>query len=428
MKLKFISNFLLALSLISSSVYAQVNGHEEVIKRCYHTEHHNWLIEQNPDIVNQRQALEVLVQDWIKNNENKISSEKAVIVIPVVVHIVYNITAQNISTAQIQSQIDVLNEDFNRKNQDTANTPSAFKTIAANVELQFCLAQRTPENQSTTGITRTLTTKTSFSDNDFVKYTSQGGINAWDTKKYLNIWVCNLSDGILGYAQFPGSGSSLTDGVVIHYKAFGRIGVLYSNYNKGRSATHEIGHWFNLYHIWGDDGGLCSGSDLINDTPNQADETAGCPTGVVLDACQIVAPGIMYHNFMDYTDDACMNLFTIGQKTRMLASLNTSRSGLKSSQGCLPVGIYENDFVYDFSIFPNPGQDVVTINVKAISGMGKVNLLVRNIMGQQLFQKEFIDINEISENLDVSDFNNGIYFVTINSGTHSYTKKLSVIR
>ncbi|MBL7803398.1 MAG: T9SS type A sorting domain-containing protein [Saprospiraceae bacterium] len=262
--------------------------------------------------------------------------ERAVITIPVVVHVVYNTTAQNISDAQIQSQIDVLNADFRKLNADVANVPSVWTSIVADFELNFCMATQDPNGNSTTGIERRQTSVTSFSTDDKVKFYSQGGLDAWDASKYLNLWVCNLGGGLLGYAQFPG-GPASTDGVVCTYTAFGTIGTAQAPFNKGRTATHEVGHWVNLYHIWGDDGSSCSGSDLVGDTPNQADENYGCPTFPQV-SCSNGPNGDMFMNYMDYTDDACMYMFTNGQKTRgqSVFASGGARFSLTTSNGCQP--------------------------------------------------------------------------------------------
>lgn len=223
-----------------------------------------------------------------------------------------------------------MNEDFRRLNSDRFNTPSAFSSVAADIEIEFRLARIDPNGNPTTGITRTETSITGFSwtQND-VKSSNTGGRNAWNTQRYLNIWVCNINQPIpvLGYAQFPFDFaiSPNTDGVVIDYKYFGKEGNTVSPFNKGKTTTHEIGHWLNLFHIWGDDdieNGICdtsecSGTDHVDDTPNQGERNYGCPSFPKVDCCTSSSSGVMFMNYMDYTDDACMNLFTNGQKERM---------------------------------------------------------------------------------------------------------------
>ena len=241
------------------------------------------------------------------------SSDQKITTVPlatikVIVHVVYKDPSQNISDAQIKTQIAVLNRDFRAQNTDRTKTPTPFKGLVSDTRVQFKLDR----------ITRTATSKTSFSDDNGVKKASTGGIAAIDTKKYLNMWVCALGGGLLGYAQFPG-GPVATDGVVIHYRAFGTSGTAQAPYNKGRSATHEIGHYFNLRHIWGDTPD-CSGSDLVADTPNAAGPNFGKPKFPTI-TCNNGPNGDMFMNYMDYTDDDAMFMFTTQQVARIRATL-----------------------------------------------------------------------------------------------------------
>lgn len=318
------------IAMMATSVFAQQ------MNRCGTTESMNQLFLENPGYREQLQQIDEFTKQFVANNP---TGTRTVITIPVVVHVVYNTATENISDAQVQSQIDILNEDFRRLNPDVNETPAVFLGVAADCEINFCLAAQDPSGNATNGITRTSTTKTSFSSNNNVKFTSQGGKDIWDRNKYLNLWVCDLGASLLGYAQFPG-GPANTDGVVCHYKYVGDIGTATPPYHLGRSATHEVGHWLNLYHIWGDDGNGCNGSDQVGDTPNQANETYGCPLPTIRISCTNGPNGDMYSNYMDYTDDGCMNIFTTGQKTRMQAlfSGGGSRVSITTSNGCVPPG------------------------------------------------------------------------------------------
>ncbi len=300
---------------------------------CGSAEHLQQQLQQNPAMAEQMGAIERHTENFVQANPN---GQRVVVTIPVVVHVVYNTTAQNVSDAQIQSQINVLNADFRKLNSDVSLVPAGFASLAADCEVNFCMAQRTPAGAATTGIERRQTTTTGFSTNDAMKYFAQGGLDAWDATKYLNLWVCNMTGGILGYAQFPG-GAAATDGVVIGYTCFGTTGTAAAPFNKGRTGTHEVGHWLNLRHIWGDDGTACTGSDLVTDTPNQADENYGCPSFPQV-SCSNGTNGDMFMNYMDYVDDACMYMFTTGQKARMQAlfAAGGSRVGLTTSNGCTP--------------------------------------------------------------------------------------------
>jgi hypothetical protein len=247
-----------------------------------------------------------------------------VTVIPVVVHVVFNTAAQNISDAQIHSQIGILNQDYRKTNSDVSKTPAVFAPLCGDARIEFQLASTDPSGNPTNGITRTPTSSTSFSDDDKVKSAATGGADAWPAANYLNIWVCQLGGGLLGYAQFPG-GPAATDGVVILHSGFGNTGTAAAPFNLGRSATHEIGHWLNLRHIWGDDGGGCSGDDFVADTPNCGDHNFGKPAFPHI-TCSNGPNGDLFMNYMDYTDDDSMFMFTNGQIVRMQACLDGDRS------------------------------------------------------------------------------------------------------
>ena len=245
--------------------------------------------------------------------------------IPVVVHVVYKTPAENITAAQVRSQIRVLNRDFRATNTDRAKVPPVWRGLVANCGVNFALAKRDPMGKATTGITRTKTAKAGFPADDSVKFRSKGGADAWPTDKYLNIWVCSLKDGLLGYAQFPG-GPSRTDGVVILNVAFGTTGAASAPFNLGRTATHEVGHWLNLRHIWGDTED-CSGTDFVVDTPNAAGPNFGKPAFPHV-SCNNGPNGDMFMNYMDYVDDNAMFMFTSQQVIRIQAALNGPRRTL----------------------------------------------------------------------------------------------------
>lgn len=307
--------------LVSDTAMAQRN--------CGMMEYHEMHLLEYPQAAENLEAIEEFTQRFLERG-GELSGRNA-ITIPVVVHVVYRTTAENISEAQIQSQINVLNADFRKLNGDASLIPSQFTGLAADAQIQFCLASVDPSGNPTTGIVRKTTTRTSFSTNNYVKNATYGGSNAWPADKYLNIWVCNLSNGVLGYAQFPG-GAAATDGVVCTYTAFGTAGTAAAPFNKGRTATHEVGHWLNLRHIWGD---ATCGSDQVNDTPTHNTANYGCPSFPHYSTCS-GAPLEMTMNYMDYTDDACMYMFSSGQSSRMnaLFAPGGARYGLLSSNGC----------------------------------------------------------------------------------------------
>ncbi len=265
-------------------------------------------LQEDPTLASRMQAIEEATERFA-SNPNMARLVNGVYEIPVIVNVLYKTTAENISDAQIASQIAVLNADFGGTNTDNSLTPATFTGVkAGNTNIRFVLSQTI----------RKSTTKTSWTTNDAVKKTASGGLNPTNPTTSLNLWCCNLSGGILGYAQFPG-GSSATDGVVIDNNAFGSTGTVTAPYNKGRTATHEVGHWLNLRHIWGD---ATCGSDLVGDTPTHNTANYGCPASGHKSTCT-GTPIEMTMNYMDYTDDACMYMFSAGQKTRMLATFAT---------------------------------------------------------------------------------------------------------
>ncbi|PEQ32299.1 zinc metalloprotease [Bacillus thuringiensis] len=293
------------------------------VRRCATIDIHHKLLQESEQYKNARVEIESMTKEYL--NSARVQEERPVVKIPVVVHVVWNTEEQNISEEQVHSQIDVLNLDFRAANPDITNVPSVFKDSVSDARVEFFLATKDPNGNQTNGITRTHTTKQSFSHlDDPVKSQSTGGENAWPADKYLNLWVCKLKDGLLGYAQFPG-GPPKTDGVVIGYYYFGTTGTATEPYHLGRTATHEIGHWLNLFHIGGDDGGACSGTDRVEDTPNQADQNTGKPTFPTI-SCDNGPNGDMFMNYMDYVDDDTMVMFTKGQVDRIDACLAGPRS------------------------------------------------------------------------------------------------------
>jgi hypothetical protein len=311
----------------SKSVSHKENVEEEVEqslaegRRCYSYEVLQAKLKEDPSLQKRMDEIESFTQKYIQERNIAGRLEGDVMIIPVYVNVLYRTTAENISDAQIQSQIDVMNEDFGGTNTDVNSTSTYQSVKAGTTNIKFELA----------GIVRKSTTITSWSTNDAMKKSSQGGIDPTSPATSLNMWSCNISNGILGYAQFPG-GSLATDGVVILYNAFGSrakhpSGTYVSTYDLGRTATHEVGHWLNLRHIWGD---RRCGDDLVGDTPGHDGANYGCPAANTTSKCS-GRPIEMTMNYMDYTDDRCMYMFTAGQEIRMRATFAAGgpRAGLR---------------------------------------------------------------------------------------------------
>jgi hypothetical protein len=328
-----------------------------------------------------------------------------IIIIPVVVHIVYNNPDQNISNDQVRSQIKVLNEDYRKKNKDAAFIPAAFRNLAADAMIEFRLATIDPAGLTTNGIIRKSTAVTGFVQDDKIKSSALGGDDPWNRDQYLNLWVGNLTGGVMGYSSVPGCAPE-RDGVVISYKAFGTTPNVPAPFNKGRTTVHEIGHWLGLRHIWGD---ADCGDDKIDDTPPQAGPTRGCPSGVIA-TCSSGAAGNMYMNFMDFTNDECTNMFTLGQASRMkeLFSAGGARVALLSSGKAIGAeeDLYEQTAVKT-ALYPNPAVDFIKLTLSN-SATGKI--VIYNNLGQVTKQltvtKQQIDIN-------VKDLKSGMYFISM---------------
>ena len=289
------------------------NGPKPPVRRnCGTMAVHMMLLEKHPEM---RARLFKLERDTERMRSTLAVAKLKTKTVKVVVNVVFKTDAQNLSDAQIRSQIKVLNQDFGATNPDRTKVPTPWKGLVTDTRIRFTLAKTT----------RTKTTKSSFGQDDGVKKAATGGIPPFSPKTHLNLWVCALGGSLLGYAQFPG-GPAATDGVVINFQAFGTMGTAASPFNKGRSATHEVGHYFNLRHIWGDTDD-CSGSDMVADTPNAATPNFGTPSFPSV-SCNNGPNGDMFMNYMDYVDDAAMFMFTTQQVARMRATLAGPRSGL----------------------------------------------------------------------------------------------------
>jgi hypothetical protein len=285
---------------------------------------HELLAETDPGYRGRRLAVEDETRKSIASGQAMRVARK-LLTIQVVVHVVHRTEEENISDAQVQSQIVVLNRDYTLKNSDRSKVPAAYRSLVGNPNVRFKLATKDPNGKATNGITRTATTVTDFGVDDAVKRRKSGGKDPWATNRYLNLWACTLSGGLLGYAQFPG-GPVTTDGVVILNTAFGTQGTASVPFNKGRTATHEVGHFLNLRHIWGDRND-CSGNDFVADTPGAQAANFGKPKFPHV-TCHNGPNGDMFMNYMDYVDDAAMVMFSQGQVARMNAVLAGPRKKL----------------------------------------------------------------------------------------------------
>ncbi|HAP02409.1 MAG TPA: hypothetical protein DCQ93_10880 [Bacteroidetes bacterium] len=353
---KFLASVILII--VNCQISTQVFAQQQEEQRCHSFEYLELMKKNNPEYAQMFEQSEIYLQNYIATHPN-LGKERTVITIPVVVHLLFNplVPRTVLSDWQITSQIDVLNEDYRRFNADKIKTPAVFQSVAADVEIEFALANRDPNGNWTNGIRRVQTSNLVFADFTSPKYTSMGGDNAWSRDNYLNLWVCELDSPLLGYSTFPSASMDETDGVVIHCKAFGRIDCNSKKYYLGRTGTHEIGHWLNLIHVWGDED-CCNADDGCDDTPLQAKPTYKCQEFpfTSLSSCNnqpCNTVGDMFMNYMDYTVDSCMNIFSNDQRTQMLAAFNSFRSSILSSQALISPTSFSNDIGITKVLFPD---------------------------------------------------------------------------
>lgn len=409
--------FLLAglLIILSGQVMAQ--------RACNTSEYQQQELINDPAFAARLDAIEAFIQKQKgkAQSANTVARlQHGVIKIPVVVHILYHQPGENISDQRVNSQIEMLSRCFRRQNADTANTPASFKALSADCEIEFQLAISDPRRRNTSGIIRKYTPIVEWQMDDKMKFASEMGDDAWDPSGYLNIWVCNLKR-IAGYASLPGTEKS-KDGIVIDYSVFGTNGS--SGYEMGKTAVHEAAHWLGIKHIWGD--AYC-GDDLVEDTPKQGNYTTGCPTGARV-SCTNGPAGDMYMNYMDYTNDACINLFTEGQKARMRALFTAGgqRSSLLSSSGLSTPLIFESPLPEESprwlhpQIYPNPATSELTIDVAYdVRWVGKT-VSISDISGHIVMQ---VTITSKIQTVNISRLQIGMYFLSVRKEDGSYIKQ-----
>ena len=354
------------------------------------------------------QAEERRIQVQIALNNNALQT-RSIVTIPVVVHIIYTLDEENIPDVQIFSQLDAINRDYRRRNTDAVNTPDVWKSIAADIGFEFCLASKDPAGNSTTGITRTKANRI-FTDFESVKHSGTGGYEGWTPQKYLNIWVANIGSGLYGFSPYPTQlvYNPQSDGIVVNFKTFGISQNNFTNLNFGRTAVHEIGHWFNLIHTWGDASNCAT--DLVEDTPPEKAPAYGCAAFPKYDDCSFTGNGTMFMNYMDYGDDACMNLFTKGQKDRMLAALSLYRPEILSSNACGLVSATSDIPAVQFTVAPNPIQNgTIQCNFSEFINEGTLNIF--DITGKSISRQKFYSSNQ--QTLSLPQLGNGLYFVEL---------------
>ena len=353
-----------------------------------------------------RTALRALGRGWIIGivllfslayvAEAKASSDVDLLTVRVVVHVVYQQEAQNISDEQVRSQLRVLNEDFQRKNPNASQTLAQFQPLAANARIAFVLARADPEGRPTNGITRTATTHGPFANND-IHQSRRGGQDAWNPARYFNVWVCALAPGTLGYAVLPDDTSGY-DGVVVDYRHFGAAGTVRKPYHLGRTLTHETGHWLGLHHPWGNRGG-CDDDDGIDDTPPQVGSYATYDA----QATSCGSPD-MVQNFMNLAPDSLLTFFTHQQAERMHRTLREQRSGVLDEDYvlALPSPLIDRSF----RVFPDAVQPGLVHVVSSAPAM-RWYLEVSNATGQTIQRSASV---RSRRTVDLRPYAPGVYF------------------
>lgn len=412
-----ITKKVLGLALIGGMM-ASINLQAQQ-KRCSTVEYLEQKFEAHPELREQRAQVKAKLQDMVANKSFKTNADGN-LVIPVVIHIVYASNGQNLPESRINSQMQTLNDDYNMLNEDLDLVPAEFQSVIGNVGIEFCLAKTDPNGNATNGVIRKETTVDGFSIGaDDIKHNSQGGSDAWDTDRYLNIWVGEINSSLLGYATPPGAASPDEDGVVINWTNFGDTNS--SQYNRGRTATHEVGHYFNLGHIWGD--GPCFADDDVDDTPTQGQEYYNKPD-YPQTSCN---SSDMFMNFMDYVDDEAMHMFTEGQKVRMLAALNGQRSKLLDNNLALctfPLDVDENNFVSQFELYPNPNAGTLNIRYEATNTQ-ELEFYMTDLLGKKVYTETVTEFEgSYEKQLNIQHLPKGVYVFVVENDLQKKTQRL----
>ena len=396
-------------------MYAQVG------EQCAASTFREMSFNRYPELIQNRKATQQVILDAAHNG----AFSREIVTIPVVFHIVYYAEEENISNQQVYSQIAALNRDFRKKNQNFAKVSEDFKKVSADVEIEFCLAEKDPFGNETNGITRTQTQyskighKINASDGrPIIYYSNLGGENAWDTQKYLNIWVCNIGDNVLGAATFPGTAIPEEDGVLIDFEAFGSIGTAKKPNHLGKTLSHEIGHYLDLEHVWSNTIGDCDSDDGIDDTPLQERPTQGCPFERKVSCGSFD----MFFNYMDYSTDECLAMFTLGQKKRMLATLNTVRKQLLNGNVC-SLSALESP-LKKVNLYTNPADDEFFVSLKE-GNIIEIKVTMYSVFGEVVLkEKNFFFPGDYP--IDVRFLPQGVYFVLLASSANQIVKKIVV--
>ena len=388
--------------------------------RCSFDEQWAWQSDRDTQFLQRMGEVEKRIQEQLAKASHL--TTRSSFQIPVVFHILWNTDAENISEEDIITQLEILNQDYSAQNPGFDLIPPVFKPLAAAANIEFCLASIDPSGASTNGITRTRTFVDSLNIKE-VYYSTGEGQDAWDTNLYLNIWVANLENNLVGFGSYPGQNSAAEDGIVIDYRVFGINA--HPRLNLGRTLTHEVGHYLGLFHPWGD--GLfnadCEGDDRVLDTPLQMTSFSGqCPDAFT-DLPQSCGSLDMYMNFMNYTNDLCLHMFTKGQQLRMLATLLEMRPTLLDAEVCSEVS-QPNPPKNKVNVGPNPTRGSLYIE-SFVEGPAEAYLEVFDINGRSLYLFKQDGIKQFfAYTMDTSSWSPGYYLLRVEIGGTVSTHKV----
>jgi hypothetical protein len=443
-------------------LFLKLNAQQNPVEPCGYKYEIEKIIKKKPNfIIWQSEWYKQAHQEYIELQSSKrgIISDTEFYEIPIVFHVIYNTVSQNISDALILSQLNELNLDFRKLNPDTSRIRPIFQLLSADVKIQFKLATKDPNGNPTSGINRVQTTATTFainqsgSYNENMKSTANGGQDAWDPSKYLNIWICNMEypnyfglvygfatppTGAPNWGQFPSATRDTTNGTtgaVFHYKIVGKNNPLAPiKYKEGNTATHEIGHYLGMRHIWGDaqfSSLGCSVDDGIFDTPNAKTSNSLCTNqNSCIDA--INDKPDMTENYMDYSLDGCAAMFTKEQAFMMRYVLNNFRTGLPARKINYHTIKDKQDSLNKFpntqvSIYPNPSNGKKNINILINANDSNItfNLALIDNNGKQIIIKKFKA--NIKDDLMIESYSPSVYYIIISDESGNFITKQKLV-